>query len=94
MPVGRPSSGRPDAASDAYDLYTAGGTRIEWGRPPGDEIAGEAKAADKVERLLAYARERTAARSFRRSTGEAAASRCSGQQPIDRDSRKFRTLEH
>ena len=33
-------------------LWTADGSRIFWGRPPGDEAAGEATAVLKRDRLL------------------------------------------
>ena len=41
--------------SDTYELCTREGTRVDWGHPPGAEIANEAKAAKKIERLRSYA---------------------------------------
>jgi len=41
----------------AYELVTRGGTRFPWGCPPGDELAGEVPAAEKLARLKHYARE-------------------------------------
>ena len=35
-----------------YVLYTRGGTKIIWGRPPGSELPSEAPAADKIARLI------------------------------------------
>ncbi len=32
----------------AYVLFTRGGTKILWGRPPGSELPSEAPAADKI----------------------------------------------
>jgi hypothetical protein len=55
VPAGRQTSIRGGVESDAYEIYTTAGTRIDWGRPPGDEIAGEAGAMTKVTRLLDYA---------------------------------------
>lgn len=49
-------AGGPDQAHYYY-LFTHGGTRIIWGRPPGMEAAGEPTAADKIERLIRYVRE-------------------------------------
>lgn len=40
-----------------YELYTKGGTRIVWGRPPGADTPGEVPAADKLARLRSYKRE-------------------------------------
>ena len=54
------ASGRQTTApgvreTDAYELYTKAGTRIDWGRPPGAEISGEALAEKKIAALLEYA---------------------------------------
>ena len=35
----------------SYTLFTHGGTKIIWGRPPGSELPSEAPAADKIARL-------------------------------------------
>ena len=32
----------------SYVLFTRGGTKIIWGRPPGSELPSEARAADKI----------------------------------------------
>lgn len=45
-------------AEPTYELYTAGGTRILWGRSPGREGPGEVTASEKVARLLAYVEQR------------------------------------
>ena len=42
-------------------LWTAGGSRIFWGNPPGDEAAGEATAVLKRDRLLLNLDQRAAA---------------------------------
>jgi hypothetical protein len=52
---GRQSSLPGGRETDAYELYTKAGTPIDWGRPPGAEIPGEAPAASKIERLLDHA---------------------------------------
>ncbi|MBN2292990.1 MAG: hypothetical protein JXM70_11230 [Pirellulales bacterium] len=39
----------------AYVIYTNGGTKILWGRPPGSELPSEAPAADKIARLKEFA---------------------------------------
>ncbi len=38
-----------------YLLFTRGGTKIIWGRPPGSELPSEAAAADKIARLKEFA---------------------------------------
>jgi hypothetical protein len=55
VPAGRQANSLGGIETDAYELFTKGGTRIDWGRPPGAEVAGEAAAASKVARLLEYA---------------------------------------
>ena len=55
VPSGRPTTVPGGRETDAYELYTKAGTRIDWGRPPGAEIAGEATAASKITWLLEYA---------------------------------------
>jgi len=37
-----------------YELWTRRGTRILWGRAPGEESPGEATAAEKIHRLVQY----------------------------------------
>ena len=39
----------------AYVLFTHGGTKILWGRPPGSEFPNEAAAADKIAWLKEFA---------------------------------------
>lgn len=39
----------------AYVIFTRGGTKILWGRPPGSELPSEAPAADKIARLKEFA---------------------------------------
>lgn len=39
----------------SYVLFTHGGTKILWGRPPGSELPSEAPAADKIARLKEFA---------------------------------------
>jgi hypothetical protein len=48
-----PTRGGADRDVDGYtyELATQAGTRIIWGRPPGNEPSGEPKAFDKVARL-------------------------------------------
>ena len=41
-----------------YVLFTRGGTKIIWGRPPGSELPSEAPAADKIARLKEFAQVR------------------------------------
>ncbi len=55
VPSGRQSTSPGARETDAYELYTKAGTRIDWGRPPGAEIPGEASAASKIACLLEYA---------------------------------------
>ena len=55
VPSGRQSGAPGGRETDAYELFTNAGTRIDWGRPPGAEISGEAMAAGKVAALLEYA---------------------------------------
>lgn len=38
-----------------YVLFTRGGTKIIWGRPPGSELPSEAPATDKIARLKEFA---------------------------------------
>lgn len=38
-----------------YLLFTRGGTKIIWGRPPGSELPSEAAAADKIAKLKEFA---------------------------------------
>ncbi|OHB86010.1 MAG: hypothetical protein A2V98_13780 [Planctomycetes bacterium RBG_16_64_12] len=40
-----------------YELVTKGGTRVLWGRAPSAEMPGEARAVDKVARLIKYREE-------------------------------------
>jgi len=40
-----------------YDLLTRSQQRIHWGKAPGEELKGEASAADKVARLVEYVRQ-------------------------------------
>jgi hypothetical protein len=55
VPSGRQGTAAGVRETDAYELYTKAGTRIDWGRPPGAEISGEAPAASKIASLVDYA---------------------------------------
>jgi hypothetical protein len=46
------------AEDSMYALLTRSGTRIIWGRPPGENTPGEPSAADKVAWLKTYAAQR------------------------------------
>lgn len=43
--------------SDIYELRTPQGVQLVWGRPPGQESAGEPPASAKLAALVAYVRE-------------------------------------
>ncbi len=55
VPSGRQATTPGGRETDAYELYTKAGTRIDWGRPPGAEISGEAPADSKIAALLEFA---------------------------------------
>lgn len=53
-----PSSASLGEEDINYDVFTAGGTRIIWGRAPNGPTPGEAPAAAKVAKLRKFAAER------------------------------------
>jgi hypothetical protein len=55
VPSGRQTTAPGGRETDAYEVYTKAGTRIDWGRPPGAEVSGEATADHKIAALLEYA---------------------------------------
>lgn len=50
----RNDTGDAKVVKHNYSIYTRAGRRIVWGHAPGDELAGEPKAAEKIARLLAH----------------------------------------
>ena len=53
-PTGQPIV-EGDRETYSFEIFTAGGTRILWGRPPGAERTGELTAEQKIARLVAQA---------------------------------------
>jgi hypothetical protein len=51
------ASALPRPRETVYTLVTRGGTQLIWGRAPGDEIAGERPAKEKLACLQRYADE-------------------------------------
>ncbi len=47
----------PTRSEFRYDLLTRSQQRIRWGKAPGSELKGEARATDKVARLVEYVRQ-------------------------------------
>lgn len=52
--VNRSQPTRDRMRLQAYELWTLNGTIVIWGNPPGQEVKGEATAAEKIEAIRSY----------------------------------------